>query len=96
MDFKLDQVDADHIAAVHSASHADLRMVADHCANLRAIGDTGSKDMKLAASVPAIFVQKYLNDNGVTFKEFMRDQKHIDRFLSDPALSAFRVWQGRI
>ena len=96
MDFQLETLDRDHVVSVHSANHSDLQAVADHCANLRAIGDTGSKDMKLAASVPAIFVQKYLNDNGVTFAEFMREPKHADRLLADPALAAFRVWQGRV
>ncbi len=82
--------------SVHTADHADLQLVADHCANLRAIGDTGSKDMKLAASVPGIFIQKYLNDHGVTFAEFMRTPQHVDRLLNDPALAHFRVWQGRV
>ena len=86
MDFKLEHYDRDHLVSVHSADHADLRAVADHCANLRAIGDTGSKDMKLAASVPGIFIQKYLNDNNVTFAEFMREPQHADRLLADPAL----------
>jgi hypothetical protein len=96
MDFKLEHHDQDHMVAIHSADHADLRAVADHCASLRAVGATGSKDMKLAASVPGIFIQKYLNDNGVTFAEFMREPKHADRLLADPALAAFRVWQGRV
>lgn len=96
MDFQLETVDRDHMVSIHTANHADLKLVADHCANLRAIGETGSKDMKLAASVPGIFIQKYLNDNGVTFAQFMREPKHVDRLLSDPALAAFRVWTGRL
>lgn len=96
MDFKLETLDRDHVVAVHSANHADLKAVADHCAALRSVGATGSKDMKLAASVPGIFIQKYLNDHGVTFAEFMREPKHADRLLADPALAAFRVWEGRV
>lgn len=96
MDFQLETVDREHVAAIYTADHADLRKVADHCANLRAVGATGSKDMKLAASVPGIFIQKYLNDHGVTFAQFMRDPQHADRLLADPALAAFRVWEGRV
>jgi hypothetical protein len=96
MDFKLEHHDADHFVALHSAEHADLKAVADHCANLRSIGATGSKDMKLAASVPTIFIMQYCNVNGITFAEFMRDHTHADRMLADPALSHFRVWEGRL
>lgn len=95
MDFRLEQ-EGDKVAAIHEASMDDLKMVAEHCGALRSVGFTGSKDMKLAARVPGFFVQKYLNDNGITFAEFMRDNKHVDRFLADPALAHFRVWQGRV
>lgn len=96
MKFRLETVDQHHIASVHEASLDDLRSVADHCASLRGVGATGSKDMKHVATVPAFIVQKYLNDNGVTFAEFMRDSKHADRLLADPALQAFRVWEGKV
>lgn len=96
MDFRIEQVGDSHMAGIHEASVSDLKMVAEHCGHMRSAGMTGSNDMKLAAKVPAFFVQKYINDNGITFAEFMRDQKHIDRFLADPALAHFRVWQGRV
>jgi hypothetical protein len=96
MKFELQTVDSQHVAAVHTANMDDLKAVADHCAGLRSHGATGSKEMKHVARVPAIIVQKYINDNGITFAEFMRDPKHADRMLSDPALSGFRVWGGRI
>jgi hypothetical protein len=96
MDFRLETVDDGHVAGIHEASVADLKMVAEHCGDLRSAGYTGSSDMKLAARVPGFFVQKYINDNGITFAEFMRGNKHIDRFLADPALSHFRVWGGRV
>lgn len=96
MKFRLEQVDDQHVAAVHEANMDDLQIVADHCAALRGVGATGSSEMKHVASVPAIIVQKYINDNGITFAEFMREPKHADRLLADPALSAFRVWTGRV
>jgi hypothetical protein len=96
MKFTLEQVDANHWAAVHEASMADLQAVADDCAGRRGVGATGSSDMKHVARVPAFIVQKYLNDNGVSYAEFMRDPRHADRMLADPALKAFRIWEGRV
>lgn len=96
MKFRLEQVDERHIAGVHEASLDDLQMVADHCAALRGVGATGSSEMKHVATVPAIIVQKYINEHGITFAEFMREPKHADRLLADPALSGFRVWTGRV
>jgi predicted lipoprotein len=96
MKFSLETVDDQHIAGIHVADMSDLKAVADHCASLRSVGATGSSDMKHVATIPAFIVQKYINDNGITYAEFMRDPKHADRMLSDPALQAFRVWEGRV
>lgn len=96
MEYRIELLEGDKQAHIHEASVSDLKAVAEHCGDLRSAGLTGSSDMKLAARVPAFFVQKYINDNGITFAEFMRDNKHVDRFLADPALSHFRVWTGRI
>lgn len=59
-------------------------------------GMTGSKDMRLAASIPVVLVEKYLNDNGITLQELGRSQEHQKRLLNDPALAHFRIWKGRI
>lgn len=96
MDFRLEHVDGQHWAGVHEVRVADLQAVADDCAGRRGVGATGSSEMKHVARVPGFIVQKYINDNGITFAEFMRDPKHADRMLSDPALQAFRIWEGRL
>jgi hypothetical protein len=96
MDFRLEQVDDQHIAGVHEARMSDLKAVVEDCTARRSLGNTGSSEIKHVARVPAIIVQKYINDNGITYAEFMRDPKHADRMLSDPSLSAFRIWEGRI
>lgn len=93
---RIEQLDAAHDVHVYEADHSDLKAVADHCAGLRGVGATGSSDMKHVARVPAILVQKYINDNGITFAEFMRDPKHAERFLADPAIAHFRVWEGKV
>lgn len=59
-------------------------------------GYTGSSDMKLAASVPFVVVEKYCNDAGITYHEFAASQEHKKRLLNDPSLAYFRVWNGRV
>ena len=56
----------------------------------------GSADMKLAASIPFVMVEKYCNDNGVEFSDFMQNPEHIKRVVNDPALAHFRVWRGQL
>ena len=56
----------------------------------------GSGDMKLAASIPFVFIEKYLIDGGISFQEFAGSPVHKRRLLSDPALADFRVWRGQV
>lgn len=55
-----------------------------------------SGDMKLAAEFPDVIVENYLSTNGITFREFLDNPEHVKRMLNDPALSGFRIWEGRI
>ena len=75
----------------------DCTAIAERTKALHNIGFQGpSKDMKLAASIPFVMVDKYLNDNRLTLQEFQRDKAHIRRLLNDPALAHFRVWGGKV
>jgi hypothetical protein len=75
----------------------DCTAIAERAQALHNSGYQGpSGDMKLAASVPFVFVEKYLNDNRITMQDLMRDKAHQRRFLGDPALAHFRVWKGRV
>lgn len=56
----------------------------------------GSSEMKHAARIPNVIVEKYCNDNGITFQEFMNGREHIKRMLNDPSLSYFRIWKGKV
>lgn len=96
MDFRLETVDEHRMAGIHEAKLDDLKQVADYCAGMRGVGATGSKELKHAARIPWFIIQKYLNDNGITFAEFSRDMTHANRMLADPALSAFRIWEGKL
>lgn len=74
----------------------DCTPILEHAQELHRTGQHGSKEMKLAASFPYVIVEKYCNDNNILFSEFMNSPEHKKRMLNDPALSYFRIWQGRI
>lgn len=57
-------------------------------------GQHGSADVKHAARIPNVIVEKYCNENGVTFAEFMADPVHIKRLVQHPDNSMFRIWKG--
>lgn len=59
-------------------------------------GFTGSKEMRHAARFPAVAVEQYCNQAGIEFSEWVSNPVHIRRMLSDPALSGFRIWEGRV
>jgi hypothetical protein len=52
--------------------------------------------MRLAASIPVVLVERYLNTHGITLGELGKSQEHQKRLLNDPALAHFRIWKGRV
>ena len=73
----------------------DCTPIVERTHALRAAGEVGGREMRHAASFPAVIVEQYINATGITFGEFLSNQEHVKRMLSDPALKAFRVWEGR-
>jgi hypothetical protein len=51
--------------------------------------------MRHAARFPMVVVERYCNEKGITFEEWMSNPEHAKAMLNDSALSAFRVWEGR-
>lgn len=75
----------------------DCTAIAERAKAMHNMGHTGpSSEMKLAATVPFVFVDKYLADNQIDMQTLMRDQAHQKRLLGDPALAHFRVWKGQL
>lgn len=56
----------------------------------------GSKEMRHAASLPMVLIEKYCNDKGISFAEWMGNPVHVKTMLQDPALADFRVWGGKV
>lgn len=96
MEFDIVDVGGDKEAVIHKASASDVRAVADYCAARRSVGDVGSSEMKVAASVPAFVILDWCNKKGIDFATFFRDPKLADQFLGDPENRAFRIWEGRV
>lgn len=82
--------------ALVTGTMQDCTPYAERTKAMHNAGLTGSSDMKLAASVPFVFVEKYLNDNNITMQDLGRMPEHQKRLLNDPALAHFRVWKGRV
>lgn len=78
--------------SVSHVSHA----IAENAKARHNEGMHGSSDMKHAARVDPVIIEKYLNMNGITLNEFCSSQEHMRRFLVDPAISHFRIWKGRV
>lgn len=74
----------------------DVEPILRQTAEMRAHGFTGSSEMRLAARFPDVVVRNYCNSKGIDMEEFNRDRVHIRNMLKDPALSKFRVWDGKI
>jgi hypothetical protein len=79
-----------------SFAYQDLDPIIDQTAQLRDIGRVGSSDMKHAATIPNILIEKYCNEKGITFQEWCRNPVHVKAMLNDPQNEPFRVWKGRI
>jgi len=81
---------------LHVIRTQDCDPVAEHAAGLRQIGAVGSNEMRHAAHIPMVAIETYCNIHNIEFREFIKDQTHIRAMLNDPALKAFRIWEGKV
>ena len=82
--------------ALVTGTRQDATPIAERAKRMANEGVHGSKDMRLAASIPFVFVEQYCNQRGITFAEFSASQEHKRALINDPALAAFRVWKPRV
>ncbi len=47
-------------------------------------------------TIPAVIVEEYCKQEGITYHEFCEDSSHVRRILSDPDYKKFRIWEGRL
>jgi hypothetical protein len=81
---------------LHIARSQDCTPIAEYAKRQHNEGHHGSSDMKHAARIPNVIIEKYLNDNGVTFEQFMADPAHIKRVVEHPDNAMFRIWKGKL
>ena len=74
----------------------DCTPILEHAQALNKAGEHGSGEMRHAARLPFVLVERYCNDNNITFSEFIGNRAHVRAMCNDPSLSGFRVWQGRL
>jgi hypothetical protein len=74
----------------------DCVPIAEWSKSMHNEGKHGSSEMKLAARIPNVFIEKYCNDNNLLYSEVMQNREHMRRIVTDPALAHFRIWPGRI
>lgn len=74
----------------------DCTPILEQAKRLHNEGLHGSAEMKHAARIPMVIVEKFCNLRGITFAQFMQDQSFVREMLSDPALADFRIWKGRV
>ncbi len=82
--------------ALVTGTTQDCTPYAERAQAMHNAGHTGSSDMRLAASIPMVLVERYLNDHAITLQELGRSPEHQKRLLNDPALAHFRIWKGRV
>jgi hypothetical protein len=96
MKARIEDIDNVHEAHVCEARVDDLKEVADYAQARANAGLQGSKDMWFAATVPAFIIQKFCNEKGVAWKEFMRNESMQTYFLNSEYAAPFRVHKGTI
>ena len=74
----------------------DCTPILEHAKALHNEGHHGSSEMRHAMTIPDVVIEKYCNERGITFHEFMSNKVHIRHMLNDPDLSMFRIWKGRV
>jgi len=74
----------------------DCTPIAEWCKTMQNEGATGNSDFKFAGRIPDVMVEKYCNDNNITFSEFIQNKDHIRRVMNDPAMAHFRIWRGSL
>lgn len=88
--------DADKLIFAATADRRDIQAVADHCAAQRSAGVGSGRDDKLVMTVDGWVINDWCVKRGITFAEFMRDERLQTRFCEDPDNAAFRIWQGKL
>lgn len=81
---------------MHIGRFQDCTPILDYAKRQHNEGHHGSADMKHAARIPNVIIERYCNDHGIEFSECMNNRDHMRAMLNDPSLSGFRIWKGNV
>lgn len=81
---------------MHTLRTQDCTPIAERAYAMHKEGMHGSKELKLAASIPNVIIERYMNERGLSFAEVIGDDAHMRRICNDPDNKMFRIWPGRI
>jgi len=76
----------------------DVEPIIQEVAELKRITD-GRGDTSMgyfAGRIPAIVIEQYMKEVGVTFHEFCIDNTHVHRILNNPDYKRFRIFEGKV
>lgn len=73
---------------------SDVEPALDLLSGMRQITDGKGKQFWWIGEIPNVIVEKYLNENGVTYQDFLADSTHARRILQNPDYKKFRVFEG--
>lgn len=74
----------------------DCTQIAEYAKAAHNEGLHGSSEMRHAAKIPLVIVEKYCNDRGITFEEFMGSESHLKAVVENPDNKMFRIWPGKL
>lgn len=76
----------------------DVEPYLEHLAKIRQVSDGVSKsgDLRYAGTIPDVIVEKYCNEQRITYEEFIKNPEHHRRILNNPDFSKLRVWRGKL
>lgn len=72
----------------------DCESVLNSAADLRSAGLTGTSDMRHVGRIPAVVLEMWLNEAGLTMDQTDEVNALIKKKLMDGEFSKLRVWEG--
>lgn len=74
----------------------DCTPIMEYAQALHKAGEYGGSEMRHAAKIPNVIIEKYMNEHGVSFQEVMTNPIHFKRICNNPDNKAFRIWPGKV
>lgn len=87
---------AEHDGKIFIAQTQDCTPIAERAKALHNAGEFGSSEMRHAATIPDVILEKYMNEHRVSYAELMSNPEHFRRICNDPDNKMFRIWPGRL